>query len=88
MLRSCLFFFFSFVSFCVPAGGSVPRDYFTQASVQAVVWLHHAGALTRQAVHRAVARITQTLGLLGPAVHHAARKLIAGQELTGVRLVS
>lgn len=85
-LRSCCFL--SFVSSCVPAGGSVPWDYLTQASIQAVVWLHGAGALTRQAVHRAVARITQTLGLVGPTVHHAAWKLIAGQELTGVCLVS
>lgn len=85
-LRSCVSP--SSVSVCVPAGGSVPRDYFTPASVQAVVRLHGAGALTRQAVHGAVSRIAQTLGLIGPTVHHAAWKLVAGQELTGVRLVS
>lgn len=72
----------------VPAGGSMTWDYFTQASVQAVVWLHVAGALTGQAVHGAVARIAQALCLIGPAVHHAAGKLVAGQELTGICLVS
>lgn len=47
-------------------------DYFTQASVQAVVWLQGASALTRQPVHCAVARITQTLCLVGPTVYHTA----------------
>lgn len=73
---------------CVPAGGSVPRDYLTYAPVQAVVRLQSAGALTRQPVHGAVTRLTQTLCLLGPAVHNAARKLVAGQEPTGVRVVT
>lgn len=50
----------------------MPRDYFTQASILAVIWLHNAGALTQQAVHKAVARITQTLSLIGPTVYHAA----------------
>lgn len=65
----------------------MPGDYLTQASIQAVVGLDHTGALARQTPHDAVARITQTLRLLRPAVHHAAGELIARQELTGVRLV-
>lgn len=80
--------FLSFVRCCVPAGGAVPWDYFTQAIIQAVVWLQGAGAPTWQAVHGAVALITQTLGLFGPTVYNATGKLVAGQELTGVRLVS
>lgn len=76
-----------FCSFWIPAGGSVPGDYLTQASVQAVIGLHLAGALAGQTPHGAVARITQTLRLLRPAVHHAARELVARQELAGVRLV-
>lgn len=70
--RSCCLCFLSFVSFCVPAGGSMPWDYFTQAFIQAVVWLQSAGALTQQAIHDAVARIAQTLRLCGPTVYHAA----------------
>lgn len=66
----------------------MPRDYLAQASVEAVVGLHGAGALARQAVHRAVAGVAQTLGLLRPAVHHAAGELVAGQELARVCLVS
>lgn len=58
--------------FGVPAGGPVARYDFTQASVHAVIRLHDAGALTRQAVHGAVARVAQTLRLVGPTVHHAA----------------
>lgn len=76
------------VSLCVPAGGSVAWYDLTQASVHAVIWLQVTRALTRQAVHDAVARIAQTLRLVGPTVHHAARKLVAGQEFAGVRLVS
>lgn len=73
LLRSsCRFCLLSIISFCVPAAGSMPWDYFTQASVEAVVWLHSAGALTGQAVNSAVARITQTLRLIGPTVYHAA----------------
>lgn len=72
----------------VPAGGSVAWNDFTQASVQAVVRLHRAGALTRRAVHGAIARIAQALRLVGPTVYHAAGKLIAGQELAGICLVS
>lgn len=79
--------FLRLVRFCIPAGGAVARDYLTQASVQTVVWLHLAGALTRQTVHGAVARVAQTLGLLCPSVHHAAGKLVARQEFTGICLV-
>lgn len=75
------------VRFWIPAGGSVPGDDLTQAPIQAVVGLHLTGALARQTPHGAVARITQTLRLLRPAVHHAAGELIARQEFTGVRLV-
>lgn len=50
----------------------MPWNYFTQASILAVVWIHSAGALTWQVAHGAVARITQTLGLIGPTVYHAA----------------
>lgn len=50
----------------------MPWHDFTQASVQAVVWLRSAGALTRQAIHRDEAGITQTLGLVGPTVYHTA----------------
>lgn len=76
------------VSFCVPAGGSMPWNYLTKAPIQAIVWLQSAGTLTRPAIHGAVAWITQTLCLIGPTVNHAAWKLIAGQELAGVCLVS
>lgn len=76
-----------FCRFWIPAGGSVPGDDLTQASVQAVIGLHLTGALAGQTPHGAVARITQTLRLLRPAVHHAAGELIACQELTRVRLV-
>lgn len=73
--------------FWIPAGGSVPRDYLTQTSIQAVVGLHLAGALAGQTPHGAVAWVTQTLRLLRPAVHHATRELVARQELAGVCLV-
>lgn len=86
--RSCCFIVFHTHSLCVPAGGSVPWDYFTHASVQAVVGLQSAGALTGQAVHGAVPGIAQALCFFGPTVHHAARELIACQELTGICLVS
>lgn len=76
-----------FWRFWIPAGGSVPGDDLTQASIQAVVGLHLAGALAGQPPHGAVARVTQTLRLLRPAVHHAAGELVARQELAGVRLV-
>lgn len=66
----------------------MPWDDFTQASVEAVVWLQSAGALTRLTVHDAVARVAQALRLVGPAVYHTAGELVAGQELTGVCLVS
>lgn len=85
-LRCCLFHRV-FCGFCIPAGGSVPGDYLTQASVQAVIGLHLAGALAGQTPHDAVARITQTLRLIRPAVHHAAGELVARQELARVRLV-
>lgn len=54
----------------------------------AVVRLQDTQTLTGQAVLRREARLTQTLSLLRPAVHHAARKLIAGQELAGIGLIS
>lgn len=76
-----------FWRFWIPAGGSVPGDDLTQASIQAVVGLHLAGALAGQPPHGAVARVTQTLCLRRPAVHHAAGELVARQELAGVRLV-
>lgn len=78
----------SVVSLCVPAGGAVARYDLAQASVHAVIRLQVTRALTRQAVDDAVARIAQTLRLVGPTVHHAARELVAGQEFAGVRLVS
>lgn len=65
----------------------MPGDDLTQASVQAVVGLHLAGALAGQPPHGAVARVTQTLHLRRPAVHHAAGELVARQELAGVHLV-
>lgn len=78
---------FILCGFWIPAGGSVPGDYLAQTSVQAVIGLHLAGALAGQTPLGAVARITQTLRLLRPAVHHAAGELVARQELAGVRLV-
>lgn len=72
----------------VPAGDSMARDYFALASIHAVVWLQKTGALARQSIKGAVTGIAQTLGFVGPTVHHAARKLIAGQEFTGICLVS
>lgn len=65
----------------------MPGDDLTQASIQAVVGLHLAGALAGQPPLSAVAGVTQTLRLLRPAVHHAAGELVARQELAGVRLV-
>lgn len=50
----------------------MPGDYFAQASVETIVWLQRAGALTRQAIHGAVAWVAQTLRLLGPTVYDAA----------------
>lgn len=85
-LRFCLFRGV-FCSFWIPARGSVPGDYLTQASIQAVIRLHLTGALAGPPPHRAEARITQTLCLLRPAVHHAAGELVACHELAGVRLV-
>lgn len=76
------------VIYRVPAADSVTRDYFTQASIQAVIWLQGAGTLTGRPIHGAVTGVTQTLPLVGPAVHHAAGKLVAAQELTGICLVS
>lgn len=70
----------------LPAQGSVSRNYVTLPSL-AVVWLEDTHTLTGQAVHRQEARLAQTLGLLRPAVHHAARKLIARQELAGIGLI-
>lgn len=74
--------------FWVPAGDSVTWDYCTAPSVQAVVWLQGTGALTGRPFQGDVAGITQALSLVGPTVHHAARKLVASQELTGICLVS
>lgn len=71
----------------LPAHSPVSRDYMTLPSL-AVVRLEDTEALTGQAAHRQVARLTQTLGLLRPAVHHAAREVIAGQEFTGIGLIS
>lgn len=71
----------------VPAGGAVAWYDLTVPSIETVVGLQSTGALTGLAVHCAVARVTQTLRLSTPGVHHAARKLIARQEFTGVRLV-
>lgn len=65
----------------------MPGDDLTQAPVQAVIGLDLAGALAGQTPLGAVARITQTLCLFRPAVHHAAGELVARQELAGVRLV-
>lgn len=53
-----------------------------------VVRLQDTQTLTGQAVHRQEARLTQTLSLLRPAVHHAAGKLVAGQELAGIGPIS
>lgn len=54
----------------------------------AAVGLQDTHALTGQAVHRQVARSALTLSLPGPAIHHAAGKLITRQELTEVCLIS
>lgn len=59
------------------------RNYVTLPS-SAVVRLQDTQTLTGQAVHRQEARLTLTLSLLRPAVHHAAGKLVAGQELAGI----
>lgn len=70
----------------LPAHGSVSRHYVTLPSL-AVVRLEDTPALAGQAVHRQEARLAQTLSLPRPAAHHAARKLIAGQELAGICLI-
>lgn len=72
----------------VPAGDSMAWNYFTLSSIHAVVRLQKTGALARQSVNGAVTRIAQTLSFVGPTVHHTAGKLIAGQEFTGICLVS
>lgn len=67
------------------------RDDLADAVVEAVVGPQGAGALAGAAagaVRGHVPGVTQTLGLARPTVEHAARELVAGQELTGVRLVS
>ena len=72
----------------VLASGAVPRDDLADALVVTVVGLQGAGALAGPAAGAgAVARVAQTLGLARPTVDHAARELVAGQELTGIRLV-
>lgn len=71
----------------LPAHSPVPSNYVTLPSL-AVVRLDVTHTLTGQAVHRQEARIAQTLSLLRPAVGHAARKRIAGEELAGVGLIS
>lgn len=77
-------------SFCckVPASRSVAGYYLALSAVEAVVWLEDADTPTGQAVHSDVARIAQALGLLRPSVCHAAGKLIAGQKLARICLIS
>ena len=65
----------------------MPGDDVADAVVEAVVRLQGADALAGPAAAGQVAGLTDTLRLTRPAVHHAARGLIARQELTGVRLV-
>lgn len=72
----------------VPASGSMPRHYLTLTPVLAVVRLQDTDTLTGQTIQRNVARVTQTLGLPRPAVHHTAREVVARQELTGICLIS
>lgn len=71
----------------IPAQGSVSRNDVTLPS-STVVRLQDTQTLAGQAVHRQEARLTLTLGLLGPAVHHAAGELVAGQELAGIGPIS
>ena len=63
-------------------------DDVTKAPVEAVFFLQVTNALAGQTVRSAVARVTQTLSLLGPTVYHTLGELIAGQELAGICLVS
>lgn len=70
----------------LPAHGSVSGNYAALRS-SAVVWLEDTETLAGQAVHRHEARLAPTLSLLRPGVHHAAGRLTAGLELTGIGLV-
>ena len=65
----------------------MPGDDVADAVVEAEVRLQDADALAGPAAAGQVARVTDTLRLPRPAAHHAARRLVTRQELTGVRLV-